>query len=99
MDGCARVRIARERAPRARAVASSQRVERDPTRLARARRLALLAETGCGTITAAILIGHTAGAERFRTDDHFARLAGVAPIPVSSGRSERHRLHRAWSGC
>ena len=41
---------------------------------------------GCGTITAAILIGQTAGAERFPTDAHFARMAGVAPIPVSSGR-------------
>ena len=33
----------------------------------------LLAEHGCGTITAAILIGHTAGAERFPTDATFAR--------------------------
>jgi transposase len=53
-----------------------------------------LAEQGCGTLTAAILIGHTAGAERFPTDAHFARQAGVAPIPVSSGRTDRHRLHR-----
>jgi transposase len=45
-------------------------------------------------VTAAILIGHTAGAQRFPTDGHFARLAGVAPIPVSSGRRHRHRLHR-----
>jgi transposase len=54
----------------------------------------LLAETGCGPMTAAILIAHTAGAERFPSDGHFARLAGVAPIPVSSGRRHRHRLHR-----
>jgi transposase len=25
---------------------------------------------------------------------HFARLCGAAPIPVSSGRTDRHRLHR-----
>jgi transposase len=34
------------------------------------------------------------GAERFKSDAHFARLAGVAPIPVSSGRIDRHRLDR-----
>ena len=54
----------------------------------------LLAEQGLGTLTAATLIGRTAGAERFPTDSHFARQAGVAPIPVSSGRTDRHRLHR-----
>jgi transposase len=42
----------------------------------------------------ATLIGRTAGAERFATDAQFARQAGVAPIPVSSGRKDRHRLHR-----
>jgi transposase len=41
-----------------------------------------------------ILIGQTAGAERFASDAHFARMAGVAPIPASSGRRDRHRLHR-----
>lgn len=55
---------------------------------------ALLAEHGCGTVTAAIIIGHTAGAKRFPTDACFARHAGVAPIPASSGNTQRHRLHR-----
>jgi transposase len=54
----------------------------------------LLQEHGCGTITAAILIGHTAGARRFPTDAAFARHAGTAPIPASSGNTNRHRLHR-----
>ena len=54
----------------------------------------LLAQPGCGTVTAAILIGHTAGAQRFPTDGHFARHAGTAPIPASSGKTVRHRLHR-----
>ena len=48
----------------------------------------------CSTLCAAILIGQTAGAERFASDAHFARMAGVAPIPASSGRRDRHRLHR-----
>jgi transposase len=47
-----------------------------------------------GPLTAAILIGQTAGAERFASDAHFARMVGVAPIPASSGRRDRHRLHR-----
>jgi len=54
----------------------------------------LLAERGCGTITAAILIGHTAGAQRFATEAAFARHTGTAPIPASSGNTSRHRLHR-----
>jgi transposase len=55
---------------------------------------ALLAEHGCGAVTAAIIIGHTAGAKRFPTDACFARHAGIAPIPASSGNTQRHRLHR-----
>jgi transposase len=51
---------------------------------------ALLAEHGCGTVTAAIIIGQTAGAKRFPTDARFARHAGVAPIPASSGNTQRH---------
>ncbi|HEY6396980.1 MAG TPA: IS110 family transposase [Solirubrobacteraceae bacterium] len=54
----------------------------------------LLDERGCGTVTAAIIIGHTAGAKRFPTDARFARHAGTAPIPASSGNTKRHRLHR-----
>lgn len=54
----------------------------------------LLAQGGCGPVTAAIIIGHTAGAQRFPTDGHFARHAGTAPIPASSGKVQRHRLHR-----
>ena len=45
-------------------------------------------------ITAALLIGRTAGAERFATEAQFARQSGTAPIPASSGRNQRHRLHR-----
>jgi transposase len=69
-------------------------LERELRVLILAYRPALLAAQGCGTLTAATLIGRTAGAERFATDGHFARQAGVAPVPVSSGRSDRYRLHR-----
>jgi transposase len=53
-----------------------------------------LEQPGRGTVTAAIIIGHTAGAQRFRSDACFARHAGVAPIPASSGNTKRYRLHR-----
>ena len=45
-------------------------------------------------LTAAKLIAETAGAARFASDAKFARLAGVAPIPASSGNRTRHRLDR-----
>jgi transposase len=54
----------------------------------------LLAETGCGPLTAAKLIGEIAGPARFKTDAQLARAAGVAPIPASSGNTQRHRLDR-----
>jgi transposase len=38
----------------------------------------LLAQQGCGTLTAATLIGRAAGAQRFPTDAHFARHAAVS---------------------
>jgi len=54
----------------------------------------LLDEPGCGPLTAAKLVGEIAGAERFASDAKLARAAGLAPIPVSSGRTDRHRLDR-----
>jgi transposase len=54
----------------------------------------LLAERGCGTLTAAKLIGEIAGADRFSSDAKLARNAGAAPIPASSGNNTRHRLDR-----
>ena len=54
----------------------------------------LLAEPGCGVLTAAKLIGEIAGAERFSTDAKLARTSGTAPIPASTGQTNRHRLDR-----
>jgi transposase len=54
----------------------------------------LLSEPGFGALTAGKLIGEIAGASRFATDAKLARAAGVAPIPVSSGKTNRHRLDR-----
>jgi transposase len=55
----------------------------------------LVAEPGCGPLTAAKLVGEIAGVERFATDAKLARAAGIAPIPASSGNTHRHRLDRA----
>jgi transposase len=49
---------------------------------------------GCGTLSAAKLIGETANRDRFRSEACFAMHAGVAPIPASSGKTNRHRLAR-----
>lgn len=55
----------------------------------------LAAAKGVGTITAAQLL-ITAGdnPERLRSEGAFAALAGVSPIPASSGKTNRHRLNR-----
>ena len=54
----------------------------------------LLREPGFGPLTAAKLVGEIAGTGRFTSDAKLARAAGLAPIPVSSGRTDRHRLDR-----
>ena len=54
----------------------------------------LLALEGCGPLTAAKLVGETAGVGRFRSAAAFARHDGTAPIPVWSGNVTRHRLSR-----
>jgi transposase len=94
-DQGAKVRIARE------LVVEIRRRTRRVTELGReiavlveARAPELLGMEGCGPLTTARLIAETAGAGRLASDAKFARLAGVAPIPASSGDRTRHRLDR-----
>ena len=47
----------------------------------------LLGLPGVGVLTAAKLIAETGDVRRFRSPDAFAALAGVAPIPASSGQT------------
>src|ERR671918_2448596 len=54
----------------------------------------LLSEPGFGPLIAAKLVGEIAGAQRFATPAKLARAAGVAPIPASSGNTQRQRLDR-----
>ena len=90
-----RVRIARELVRQI--TASTKRIrelEAELAALVESYAPQLLAERGCGPLTAAKLIGEIAGADRFATDAKLARTGGSAPIPASSGNTHRHRLDR-----
>jgi transposase len=54
----------------------------------------LLSLPGCGPLSAAKIVGETAGVTRFRSKAAFARHNGSAPVPVWSGNTVRHRLDR-----
>src|ERR1039457_812031 len=55
----------------------------------------LVALPGVGGDTAGrVLVTAGDNPGRLRSERSFARLCGVAPVPVSSGRTDRHRLHR-----
>jgi transposase len=54
----------------------------------------LLELDGCAALSAAKLLGETAGVTRFKTPARFAMHNGSAPIPVWSGNTARHRLNR-----
>lgn len=54
----------------------------------------LVKETGIGPITAATILVAWSHPGRVRNEAAFAALAGVNPIPASSGNTTRHRLNR-----
>jgi transposase len=91
----ARVRVSRElvRAIRDHTKRAAG-LEREIGAMVRAQAPQLLGLPGCGSLTAAKLLAETAGASRFASDAKLARLAGVAPIPASSGNRTRLRLDR-----
>lgn len=91
----ARVRVARELLRSIRSQSRRVReLEAEITVLVKAKAPRLLELPGCGALSAAKLLAETAGVKRFACDAKLARLAGVAPIPASSGRRDRHRLDR-----
>src|SRR5215216_5735541 len=90
-----RVRIARDELRRIRELSQTiKTLEAEIAGLVAQIAPQLLSEPGFGPLTAAKLVGEIAGASRFATDAKLARAAGVAPIPVSSGKTNRHRLDR-----
>jgi transposase len=54
----------------------------------------LIALPGCAALTAAKILGETAGILRFRSAAAYARHNGTAPLPVWSSNRARHRLSR-----
>jgi transposase len=54
----------------------------------------LLEKTGIGPVTAAVVLAAWSHVGRVRSEAAFAALAGVNPIPASSGNTTRHRLNR-----
>jgi transposase len=92
----AQVRICRELVRRiAELTRRARELERELGLLVAAEAPALLELSGCGVLTAAKLVGETAGADRFADEARLAMHAGTAPLPASSGKRQRHRLNRS----
>ena len=88
-----RVRIARDELRRIRELSQAiKTLEAEIASLVATIAPQLLTEPGFGPLTAAKLVGEIAGAQRFATAAKLARAAGVAPIPASSGNTQRQRL-------
>ena len=54
----------------------------------------LLDQPGIGPVTAAVALAAWSHPGRVRSESAFASLAGVNPIPASSGNTVRHRINR-----
>ena len=90
-----RVKICRELVATIRARTRQIReLRRELAELIKAKSPQLLELPGCGVLTAARIVGDVGDISRFATDAKLARLAGIAPIPISSGMRDRHRLDR-----
>jgi transposase len=76
------------------ATLEADQLERELLGHVRALAPALLNELGVGPIVAAQLLVAWSHHDRLRSEACFARLAGVAPVPASSGQTKRHRLSR-----
>lgn len=70
-------------------------LERRITSIVRQLAPGLLQLRGCGALTAAKIVGETAGVDRFSSEAKFAMHAGIAPLPVWSGDRTRFRLNRS----
>jgi transposase len=89
-------RIARDLVVRIRELtAAIDALAREISGLVEALAPSLLSLPGCGHLSAAKLVGETAGISRFVSAAKFARHNGSAPVPVWSGNAERHRLSRS----
>jgi transposase len=69
-------------------------LEREIAVLVRQLAPSLLAVPGVAELTAAKIVGQTAGVRRFRSNHAYARHNGTAPLPAWSANPNRHRLSR-----
>jgi transposase len=91
----AEVRVMRAQIARLRQlVQETNALQRELAALVAAQQPALLDLPGIGTLNAARLVCEIAGIQRFHSPAKLARMAGVAPIPASSGARHRFRLDR-----
>jgi transposase len=94
MDGLA-ARLAADLAARIAALTSDiNALHREISMLIRQLAPSLLAVPGAAELTAAKIVGQTAGVRRFKSKDAYARHNGTAPLPVWSANNTRHRLAR-----
>lgn len=90
------VRIAAELVERCRELSNRvNELERELQALLEEEAQELLALVGCGTLTAAKLVGEVAGVGRFAGEGKLAKHTGTAPLQASSGERQRHRLNRS----
>lgn len=69
-------------------------LERELTDLVKIHAPQLLALPGCGPLSAARILAETGDVRRFTSSAAYAMHAGTAPIPASSGNTQRVRLNR-----
>ena len=74
--------------------ASIKELERELRRVVSASGTTLTQIQGIGFLTAAKILALTGDIRRFPNQEHYASYAGTAPIDVSSGEQETHRLSR-----
>jgi transposase len=75
-------------------IAEERELAREIEKLTRALAPQLLDQPGIGPLLAAQVVLSWSHPGRIRDEAAFARLAGTAPIPASSGQTTRHRLDR-----
>jgi len=74
--------------------AEARDLENEILQIVRQQAPELLELLGVGPITAAQILVSWSHPGRFRSEAAFASFAGVAPIPASSGLTNKHRLNR-----
>ncbi|MGH2629978.1 MAG: IS110 family transposase, partial [Actinomycetota bacterium] len=95
MEPTTNVRICSELVTRCREITvRANELQREITATVRVHVPALLEIPGCAALTAAKIVAEAAQIERFPSEGHFARYAGTAPVPASSGATHRYRLNR-----